>query len=168
MHAPFAFVRTVSPATARRERATAVPIPVARFDVIGRRALLVLALLAALLITAVPAGAAGCDICDDDGDGLTNQQEYAVSGTDLANPDTDGDGRSDGQEVLVDGTNPLLPNGGFAVEPGGWDQDGDGLGDHEEVYIHGTDPLGFDTDGDGLSDGTEVHLGTDPLDPGSA
>lgn len=50
----------------------------------------------------------GDDNGDDDGDGLLNCDEVALS-TDPANPDTDGDTRLDGQEVL-DGTDPLVPN----------------------------------------------------------
>ena len=43
---------------------------------------------------------------DDDGDGLTNEQEAAL-GTDPHNPDTDGDGIPDGWEVRY-GLNPLV------------------------------------------------------------
>lgn len=43
---------------------------------------------------------------DDDGDGLTNQEEFFYN-TDPANPDTDGDGFSDGDEVK----NGYNPNG---------------------------------------------------------
>ncbi|HUF60822.1 MAG TPA: LamG-like jellyroll fold domain-containing protein, partial [Verrucomicrobiales bacterium] len=89
---------------------------------------------------------------DDDGDGLTNQEE-SVRGTDPNNPDTDGDGLTDGAEVNIYGTNPLVA-----------DTDGDGLSDGQEVTILGTDPLNRDTDGDGFADGQEVALGTDPLD----
>lgn len=45
--------------------------------------------------------------CDQDNDGLTNQEEAAI-GTDPTNPDTDGDGINDGTEVN-NGTNPLNP-----------------------------------------------------------
>ena len=45
---------------------------------------------------------------DDDGDGLSNQEE-ADLGTDPNNPDTDGDGLADGDEVTL-GTDPLDPN----------------------------------------------------------
>ena len=155
----------------------------------GRRAFVARALgalvLAAVALPALTpdAGAAGCGACNDDGDGLTNYEEYAIYGTDPGNPDSDFDGLTDGNEVfahrtnplsadtdwdgrldgneIASGTNPLVAN--YAQAPdGGDDADGDGLGGHEEAYIYMTDPLRFDTDGDGLSDGTEVHLGLNP------
>ena len=46
---------------------------------------------------------------DRDGDGLYDDDERNVYGTDPGNPDTDGDGPDDGQEVY-DGTDPLTPN----------------------------------------------------------
>jgi hypothetical protein len=64
---------------------------------------------------------------DDDGDGLTNLEEYCL-GTDPQNADTDGDGIPDGEEVLRR-TNPLSA-----------DSDGDGYTDWEEIQA-GTDPL---------------------------
>ena len=48
---------------------------------------------------------------DRDGDGLFDDDETSVYGTDPDVPDTDGDGPDDGQEVF-DGTDPLTPNGG--------------------------------------------------------
>jgi len=142
-------------------------------------------LLAAVTAPTLSAAAAGCGACNDDGDGLTNYEEYAVYGTDVQNPDTDFDGITDGNEVYAYGTsplnadtdfdgfldgdevyfygtNPLMPNSGSGGAS--WDQDGDGLGDHEETYIFGTSPLSFDTDGDGRSDGAEIANGTSPLD----
>ncbi len=50
-----------------------------------------------------PAGA------DDDGDGLSNEDEELIYGTDPNNPDTDGDGINDGDEVAM-GTDPLTPD----------------------------------------------------------
>jgi hypothetical protein len=146
-------------------------------------------LLAAIAAPALPVDAAGCGSCDDDADGLTNYEEYAIYGTDLANPntdydglmdaselfvygtdplnaDTDFDGYLDGDEISIFGTNPLIPElstGGYGSVS--WDQDMDGLGDHEEVYIFGTDPLRADSDGDGLNDGAEIWQGTSPLNP---
>ncbi len=87
---------------------------------------------------------------DDDGDGLTNQQE-SEWGTDPNNPDTDNDELKDGEEVLRLRTDPRNP-----------DTDADQLTDGEEVLRRGTDPLNPDTDGDRLSDGEEVRIGTDP------
>ena len=90
---------------------------------------------------------------DDDGDGLTNQQELDL-GTDPNNPDTDNDELNDGDEVNRHATNPLNP-----------DMDADELTDGDEVLRRGTDPRNPDTDGDSLRDGEEVRLGTDPKKP---
>lgn len=89
---------------------------------------------------------------DSDGDGLTDDDEINIYGTDPDNPDTDSDGLNDGDEVIL-GTDPLLS-----------DTDGDGLSDGDEVNVHGTNPLLADTDGDGYSDGDEVFITTDPND----
>jgi hypothetical protein len=141
-------------------------------------------LLAAFVVPALSVSAAGCGVCDDDADGLTNAEEISY-GTDLSRPDTDGDGISDMGEIYNYGTNPVAFDtdgdsfgdwdeiriyftsplvydlGGYAATVD--DIDGDGLGDHEEVYIYGTDPQRFDTDGDDASDGGEVRVGTNPL-----
>lgn len=90
---------------------------------------------------------------DSDGDGLSDEDELLIYGTDPFDDDTDGDGLTDGAEVLIHGTNPLVI-----------DTDGDGLTDLQEVLL-GTDPLNPDTDGDGLLDGAEIAFGTDPFNP---
>ena len=101
--------------------------------------------------------------CDQDNDGLTNDEELAA-GTDPTNPDTDGDGYNDGDEINA-GTDPLDPCDPDDILPEcNIDTDGDGLTDAQEEVL-GTDPNDPDTDGDGLSDGVEVNNGTDPLDP---
>jgi hypothetical protein len=149
------------------------------------------ALLVALALPLLPsaAGAAGCGTCDDDGDGLTNYEEYSVYGTDLANGDTDADGLSDGGEVylyrtapyywdtdgdgasdgaeIAYGTNPLVVDFTSPPAPGSqnlpsYDYDGDGLGAYDE-QTYGTDVTLYDTDGDGWSDGDEVSYGSSPL-----
>ncbi|MEO5803457.1 MAG: thrombospondin type 3 repeat-containing protein, partial [Verrucomicrobiota bacterium] len=45
---------------------------------------------------------------DTDNDGISDEAETNIFGTNPNNPDTDGDGDSDGQEILVAGTNPLV------------------------------------------------------------
>ena len=87
---------------------------------------------------------------DEDGDGLSNQEEATV-GTNITSADTDGDGLRDGAEITEYGTAPTVS-----------DTDDDGLTDSEEVRKHGTSPTTVDTDGDGLADGREVREGTDP------
>jgi hypothetical protein len=148
------------------------------FLAVARQAALGTALLAAVALPALSPGvsAAGCGPCDDDGDGLTNAQEFDIYGTDLYNPDTDGDGVFDGYEVSV-GLSPLAAdsdgdgqsdydelNQDDGSDPGSGDADGDGLTDGYEGQVSLTDPYNSDTDRDGASDGVEVNLkGTDPL-----
>ena len=98
---------------------------------------------------------------DEDGDGLTNQEE-ADFGTDPFTADTDGDGIDDQDEV--DGTY------GYVTDPTEADTDGDGLSDGDEVngtYGVVTDPTDYDTDGDGVNDGQEIADNTDPTNPES-
>lgn len=93
----------------------------------------------------------GDPACDDDGDGLTNEQEK-ILGTNPANKDSDGDGLEDGKEINSFKTNPLKI-----------DTDEDGLTDYIEVFpcpigtcfLPKTDPLSSDTDGDGVKDGND-------------
>lgn len=86
---------------------------------------------------------------DEDGDGLTNEEELQ-RGLDPLVTDMDEDGLADGAEVNDYGTEPRDP-----------DTDGDGVRDGEEIQT-GTDPTDADTDGDGLDDRTELTIGTDP------
>ena len=65
---------------------------------------------------------------DSDGDGLSDDDEVLVTGTDANNPDSDNDGLVDGVEV-ANRMNPLDP-----------DMDKDGVQDGQEVN-QGTDPL---------------------------
>jgi hypothetical protein len=65
---------------------------------------------------------------DQDQDGIADQDEVLVTGTDPQNPDSDGDGLVDGVEVS-NRMNPLDP-----------DMDKDGASDGQEVDA-GTDPL---------------------------
>lgn len=94
---------------------------------------------------------------DEDGDGLTNNQEYA----DLTNPtvaDTDGDGAADGAEVTA-GSNPLVT-----------DTDGDDMPDGWELShgLSATTANGFDdADGDRYPNVFEYSASSDPSDRGS-
>ncbi|MER3523391.1 MAG: hypothetical protein C4326_04820 [Ignavibacteria bacterium] len=94
----------------------------------------------------------GADSDDDDGDGLTNEEERSWA-LDPLRADTDSDGLSDGEEVNSFRTNPKTV-----------DTDGDGILDADEVLVYKTSPITVDTDGDGLSDGDEiVRFNTNPL-----
>lgn len=99
---------------------------------------------------------------DSDGDGLTDDDELSIYGTDPAAVDTDGDAYGDGEEVAC-GSNPLDPTSTCASA----DSDGDGLSDSDELGLYGTDPFNADTDADGFGDGEEVGCGSNPLDPSS-
>jgi hypothetical protein len=85
-------------------------------------------------------------IIDTDGDGLTDDDEINIYGTDPGNPDTDGDGLSDGDEIIIHSTDPLDQ-----------DTDGDGLSDGDEVNIYLTTATDWDTDGDYIPDLYEVQ-----------
>ena len=82
---------------------------------------------------------------DSDGDGLTDEDEINIYGTDHNNPDTDKDAINDGDEVEFWGSD--------------WDMDYDNDG-----IINLLDP---DSDNDGFSDGLEITYGFDPSDPNS-
>lgn len=109
---------------------------------------------AAAPVLTLPAAAQESDI---DGDGLFDDDEALVHGTDPFNADTDGDATPDGVEVAL-GTDPRTA----AAEGERIDTDGDGLTDFDEANIHLSDPLDYDTDQDGRNDGVEVNLGSDP------
>ncbi|GEM_PF-833484 len=73
-------------------------------------------------LIALPGGAGSLWAQDDDGDGLSAEQE-AILGTDPARADTDGDGLLDGDEYFLYFTNPLEE-----------DTDRDGIPDGEDRY----------------------------------
>jgi RHS repeat-associated protein len=94
---------------------------------------------------------------DDDGDGLTNDQETSL-GTDPQVADSDGDGLNDGAEVNTHGSNPLLT-----------DTDADGMPDAYEVanlLAVATADADADADNDGFTNGEEYVAGTDPNNDG--
>lgn len=94
---------------------------------------------------------------DIDGDGILNEDETNIYGTDPTNPDTDGDGIDDGVEI-TNGTDPLDP-----CDPIGaviTDTDADGLTDCEETT--GNDDPGTPAIATGISDET------DPCDPNNS
>jgi hypothetical protein len=97
-------------------------------------------------------------IVDTDGDGLADNDEAQVYGTDPYDYDTDQDGTPDGVEIAA-GTDPMqAPAAGQ-----GADSDGDGLLDIDEAYTLHTNPVAADSDGDGILDGQELALGLDPI-----
>jgi|GEM_PF-1556285 len=113
----------------------------------------------------------GSGDADDDGDGLTNDEEINITGTDPNDPDTDGDGINDGDEVSGGGSANSYDEG-VDTNPLDADTDDDGVSDGDEANGTGpndgygvTDPLNPDTDGDGLNDGTEVGA-TEPIPGG--
>ena len=114
---------------------------------------------------------------DDDEDGLPNEEEMFLYGTNFADSDTDGDGLDDGVEVS-DQTIILHITGNCKTNivntiANWYDTDGDGISDGDEVlgrhpYVSNsvtnyyvTDPTSPDTDEDGLTDDIDPH----PLDP---
>ncbi len=118
---------------------------------------------------------------DDDGDGLSNLNEY-YAGTDPCDPDTDGDGMEDGWEEeheclksnTIDGAEDYDGDGlssleeyGYKTSPCDPDTDADGADDFTEVNWPGEslDPLYWDSDGDALPDGFEANNYSRPISP---
>ena len=97
---------------------------------------------------------------DSDGDGLPDDSEVKIYGTDSQNTDTDGDGYFDGDEIK-NGFSPLLKE---KVQLSRVDSDKDGMNDAWEIAL-GTGVMNPDSDGDRFLDWTEVVAGFDPLDP---
>ncbi len=115
---------------------------------------------------------------DTDNDGLTDEDEANIHGTDPEDSDTDDDTLSDGDEVNTHNTNPLLGDSDSDGMPDGFevnysllpneddadeDFDVDGLSNLDE-FLAGTEPNNDDTDGDGEKDGVD----SDPLVPNTA
>ena len=97
---------------------------------------------------------------DSDSDNLIDMEEYEgniywkyPAPTDPLDPDTDNDNLTDYEELLI-----------YLIDPNDNDTDDDNLSDGEEVGIYNTDPLISDSDSDGLSDWSEViSYNTNPL-----
>jgi len=84
---------------------------------------------------------------DTDSDGLNDQDEINILGTDPKLSDSDNDGLTDKEEVMLYQSNPLIA-----------DTDKDGLTDLDEVVIYNSDPTLIDSDLDGASDYEEVTV----------
>jgi len=118
------------------------------------RSLIVLLCAGILAVFSSPAMAA-----DSDSDGIDDNIEQTVTGTDYLDPDTDNDGILDGSEdVDKDGVLDVTE-----TSPKDADTDDDGLSDGEEdVNKNGivdpteTDPMDADSDDDALFDGQEM------------
>jgi len=92
---------------------------------------------------------------DSDGDGVSDEDEINIYGTDPYSSDTDGDGLLDGDEINLYDTNVTNP-----------DSDGDGLLDGEEINSYETNATNVDSDNDGLNDALEVkQYSTNPNNP---
>ena len=85
--------------------------------------------VAASFVEDDPGGGGGGGDVDTDRDGLTDNDEQNIYGTNPINADTDNDGLSDGEEVLSFGTDPINA-----------DTDGDGFSDGDELAAN-SDPL---------------------------
>jgi len=92
------------------------------------------------------------DPADSDDDGISDDDEVGVYGTDPFAPDSDWDGLFDDEEITNYQTDPTL-----------FDTDSDGLGDGLEALTLGTNPLEADTDNDQFNDGWEFYMQTNPL-----
>jgi len=107
---------------------------------------------------------------DFDGDGLSNNDERQLYGTNPTFADSDFDQLNDRLELETYKSNPLLVDtDGDKIDDGievnEWqtspikaDTDSDGLHDYVEIVTHNTNPLTSDTDSDGISDSQEIHF----------
>ena len=77
-------------------------------------------------------------VADFDGDGLTNNVEFAALGTNPANTDTDGDNLLDNEEVAFGG-DPQTYDPGLDTDPAIADTDGDNVGDGLEFAVAGNE-----------------------------
>ncbi|MDA3897124.1 MAG: S8 family serine peptidase, partial [Desulfobacteraceae bacterium] len=111
---------------------------------------------------------AALNYVDTDSDGISDDDETNIYGTDPGIADTDADGIGDGDELNFWGDPGYLTDhdGDIATFPNNLldpDSDNDGLLDGEEINTYGSNPSLADTDSDGLSDFEEVNTySTDP------
>ena len=121
----------------------------------------------------------GYNESDQDGDGLSDWDEFHLHGTNPISQDSDGDGISDDQEVLVYGSDPLTVDLDVDGDGAYWFEDCD---DNDSSFAPGVpeildgmdndcdeesdeDFLWIDSDGDGITDYSEFHyFSTDPGD----
>ena len=94
---------------------------------------------------------------DDDGDTLTNEQEYGLN-TDPTNPDTDSDTLTDSEEVNTTQTNPLLADSDSDTLPDWWEFDY-GLNPN---FSTGDDGASGNPDGDLFTNKQEFEGQSDP------
>jgi uncharacterized repeat protein (TIGR01451 family) len=99
-----------------------------------------------------------CTLEDSDGDGVPDNYEKYLFGTNPEAADTDKGGVNDLEEITK-GSDPNNP----ADDSELIDPDNDGLTNLEEAK-YGTNPNVADTDGGGVKDGDEIKNGTNPLD----
>ena len=121
----------------------------------------------------------GYNESDQDGDGLSDWDEFHLHGTSPISPDSDSDGISDDQEVEVYGSDPLTVDLDVDGDGAYWFEDCD---DNDSSFAPGVpeildgmdndcdeesdeDFFWIDSDGDGITDYSEFHyFSTDPGD----
>ena len=116
------------------------------------------ALTEAQIQAEMPPGAA-----DTDSDGLSDDDETNIHGTDPNDPDSDNDGINDGDEISHD----LNPNSNLGDDGASGDPDGDAVTNITEINTTGTDPNDADSDDDSFDDGEEITANSNPLNPDS-
>lgn len=82
------------------------------------------------------------------------EQEFKLTGTNVANGDADGDGISNMMEFKLKMNPQSADSDHDGIKDGEEDPDGDGLTNLEEIKLH-DDPTVSDTDHDGITDGKE-------------
>jgi len=104
-----------------------------------------------LLALVLVAGAQRAHAQDNDGDGLTNVEETALTATDPNDPDSDDDLLRDDYEVGLP-ADPTNTDGDGLIDALDPDSDDDTISDRDESGCEALCTLGRDTDGDGRPD----------------